>query len=73
MSSDVMEVFSIDCYYLIFQFKIPGSSHEFTPDIFITVIAHTPFYISPAQQVFKFLNICVYENFKSVENKFTAF
>ncbi|XP_049806805.1 KICSTOR complex protein SZT2-like [Schistocerca nitens] len=30
---------------------IPGSSVEFRPQIYVTVIAHTPFFTTPAQQV----------------------
>ncbi|KAK7582227.1 hypothetical protein V9T40_013672 [Parthenolecanium corni] len=37
--------------YLVKPLLLPGSSHCYSPEIFITVIAHTPFYISPAQQV----------------------
>lgn len=34
-----------------FQFTIPGSCLKFQPDIYVTVIAHTPFFATPAQQV----------------------
>lgn len=37
--------------FLIFQVKIPGSSIVFEPQIFVTVIVHTPFFTTPAQQV----------------------
>ncbi|KYN29036.1 Protein SZT2, partial [Trachymyrmex cornetzi] len=32
-------------------FTIPGSRRVMQPEIYVTVIAHTPFYTSPAQQV----------------------
>lgn len=35
----------------LFQVKIPGSSIIFEPKIFVTVIVHTPFFTTPAQQV----------------------
>lgn len=38
--------FSID-----FQFFAPGSTRLMKPEIYVTVIAHTPFFANPAQQV----------------------
>ncbi|XP_075219216.1 KICSTOR complex protein SZT2-like isoform X2 [Lycorma delicatula] len=32
-------------------FKIPGSCMIFEPEIFVTIIVHTPFFTTPAQQV----------------------
>ncbi|KAJ9595166.1 hypothetical protein L9F63_013524, partial [Diploptera punctata] len=32
-------------------FRIPGSMYVFQPEIYVTVIAHTPFFTTPAQQV----------------------
>lgn len=33
------------------QFVVPGSGRVMRPEIYVTVIAHTPFFTSPAQQV----------------------
>ncbi|XP_059469171.1 KICSTOR complex protein SZT2-like [Neocloeon triangulifer] len=33
------------------KFIIPGSTKVFQPDVYATIIAHTPFFTSPAQQV----------------------
>ncbi|XP_065351660.1 KICSTOR complex protein SZT2-like isoform X3 [Cloeon dipterum] len=33
------------------KFTIPGSTKVFQPDVYATIIAHTPFFTSPAQQV----------------------
>lgn len=33
------------------QFTVPGSCYVVQPRIYLTVIAHTPFFMSPAQQV----------------------
>ena len=35
----------------MFQFIVPGSTMVFEPEIYATIIAHTPFFTSPAQQV----------------------
>ncbi|XP_031836676.1 KICSTOR complex protein SZT2 isoform X3 [Nomia melanderi] len=36
---------------IIKPFIIPGSNRKMQPEIYVTVIAHTPFFISPAQPV----------------------
>ncbi|KAF5294731.1 hypothetical protein FQA39_LY00215 [Lamprigera yunnana] len=36
---------------LILQFTVPGNSLVFQPNLYLTVIVNTPFYMSPAQQV----------------------
>jgi hypothetical protein len=40
-----------DIWWCLFQFSIPGSNFVFQPEIYVTVIAHTPFFTTPAQQV----------------------
>lgn len=36
---------------ILLQFTIPGSKRIMQPEIYVTIIAHTPFFTSPAQQV----------------------
>jgi len=42
----------------LFQFNIPGSTFVFEPEIYVTVIAHTPFFTTPAQQVSLICALC---------------
>lgn len=38
-------------FCILLQLIVPGSCIVFEPDIYVTVIAHTPFFTTPAQQV----------------------
>lgn len=38
-------------FIFLSQFVVPGSDRVMKPEIYVTVIAHTPFFTSPAQQV----------------------
>lgn len=41
----------LDFIFFFFQFIIPGSKQIIQPEIYVTVIVHTPFFTNPAQQV----------------------
>nr|CAD7404145.1 unnamed protein product [Timema cristinae] len=51
MIDEIFQSFKKSLDGLTRPFYLPGSCTLFTPEIYITVIAHTPFYTTPAQQV----------------------
>ncbi|KAL1492858.1 hypothetical protein ABEB36_011037 [Hypothenemus hampei] len=47
----ILESFKISIEGLSRQFTLPGNSLVFQPSIYLTIMANTPFFINPAQQV----------------------
>ncbi|CAH1982611.1 unnamed protein product [Acanthoscelides obtectus] len=48
---EILNCFKSSLCGLCKEFIIPGNEHIFSPSIYLTVIANTPFFMSPAQQV----------------------
>ncbi|XP_052124949.1 KICSTOR complex protein SZT2 isoform X2 [Frankliniella occidentalis] len=51
MSDETLLSFRRSVEGMVQPFTIPGSCVKFQPEIYVTVIAHTPFFATPAQQV----------------------
>ncbi|XP_046683213.1 KICSTOR complex protein SZT2-like isoform X2 [Homalodisca vitripennis] len=51
MLDEILSVLDESLKGVVSPLTIPGSSFLFEPQIFVTVIVHTPFYTTPAQQV----------------------
>lgn len=50
------------------QFTIPGSKRIIQPEIYVTIIVHTPFFINPAQQVLIQGWLVTMDNIKQLTN-----
>ncbi|CAH1153732.1 unnamed protein product [Phaedon cochleariae] len=48
---EILDCFKASIEGLCKEFSIPGNSAVFQPNIYLTVIVNTPFFLSPAQQV----------------------
>ncbi|CAG9855485.1 unnamed protein product [Phyllotreta striolata] len=71
---EILNCFKYSIFELCKKFTIPGNSTMFQPNIFLTVIVNTPFFLSPAQQVLvkgvQIMQNNLQEILKSVEKQF---